>query len=195
MGKIYGKITDKYNQPMQEVMDGIMDKNFELQYQTVTNIDGTFCLELPEGEYPFFMAVRDYGEKYLEYWCNNISVQDSVELNFSIDTLEVYGMHVFEICGAAPVLTVYFRPMSLVKALAQEADIAPVITEDSITFKVNGEECKVLVMNQVKEYTQDGMLTAYLVQITRPINIQERNKLDITLRDVDGNMGMGSLYF
>ena len=66
----------------------------------------------------------------------------------------------FEICGAAPVLTVYFRPMSLVKALAQEADIAPLITEDNITFKVNGEVCKVLVMNQVKEYTQDGMLTA-----------------------------------
>ena len=195
MAKIYGKITDKHNQPMNEVMAGVMDKNFEPQYQTVTNADGTFCLELPEGEYPFFMAVRDYGEKYLEYWCNDIRVEDSVELNFSIDTLEVYGIHVFEVRGAAPALTVYFRPMSLIRALAQETDIAPIITEDTVTFQVNGEECKILVMNQVKEYTQDGMLTAYLVQITRPANMQERNKLDITLRDVDGNIGMGSLYF
>ena len=50
-------------------------------------------------------------------------------------------------------------------------------------------------MNKVKEYTQDGILTAYLVQISRPADMKERNKLDIIVKDVEENMGMGSLFF
>lgn len=195
MGIISGQVTDKNNKPVEGADVGIMNRDFEPVYYAVTDENGKYNLEMPDGAYPFFIAVKDYKEKNLEYWCNDICLQGELELNCQIDTLEVYGINVFVVKGAAPALTVYFRPMSLEKFLNNEKDIAPDITEESLIFLVNGEKCDLLVMNKVKEYTQDGILTAYLVQISRPADIKERNKLDIIVKDVEENMGMGSLFF
>lgn len=38
-------------------------------------------------------------------------------------------------------------------------------------------------------------MTAYLIQISKPRNMAARNKLDIILKDIQGNIGMGSLFF
>lgn len=195
MGMIKGQVTDKNNKPVEGADVGVMNRDFEPVYRTVTDAEGGYTLEIPDGYYPFFMAVKEYGEKNLEYWCNGIELGGQLELNCQIDKLEIYGLHVFEVKGAGPALTVYFRPMSLVKVLNKEPDIAPELTEESLTCFVNGVKCNLLVMNTVKECTSDGLLTAYLIQISRPDNMTEKNKLDILLRDKDGNLGMASLFF
>lgn len=195
MGIIKGQVTDKNNKPVEGADVGVMNRDFEPIYRTSTDAEGSYTLEMPDGYYPFFIAVKDYGEKNLEYWCNNIELNEQLELNCQIDKLEIYGLHVFEVKGAGPALTIYFRPMSLVKVLNKEADISPELTEESFTCFVNGEKCNLLVMNAVKEYTSDGLLTACLIQISRPGNMAEKNKLDIILRDKDGNLGMASLFF
>ena len=195
MGVIYGQVMDKENKPMEGAYVVLEDRDFEPIFQTLTDAEGRYQLEAPDGEYPFLFIVRDYGEKNLEYWCNNILLQEKLEVNCQIDKLEIYGVHVFEIKGAAPALTVYFRPMSLVKVLNAEKDIVPDITEESLTFMVNGEKCDLLLMNRVKEYTSEVPLNAFLVQIARPKKLQGRNKLDIRMVDEQGNLGMASLFF
>ncbi|MCM1188739.1 MAG: carboxypeptidase-like regulatory domain-containing protein [bacterium] len=195
MGVIKGQITDKNGKPVEGADAGVMNRGFEPMYRAVTDAEGRYTLEIPDGCYPFFIAVKGYGEENLEYWCNNIELNGQIEINCQIDKLELYGLHVFEIKGAAPALTVYFRPMSLVKALNGETDIVPEFTEESVTCFVNGEKCDLLVMNMVKEYSPDAILTGCLIQISRPDNMTEKNKLDLILRDKDGNMGMASLFF
>lgn len=93
----------------------IKDNNFETIYFTKSDEHGDYKIDLPAGIYPFVTAVRDYGEKYLEYWCSNLKLIHDAELNICIDTLEVYGLNYFEVAGAYPSITVYFRPMSLPK--------------------------------------------------------------------------------
>lgn len=195
MGIIRGQVRDKENRPIEGVDVSIMNWDFEQIYQTRTDAEGFYALEAPDGHYPFLTAVKDYGEKNLEYWCSQIELEGQLEISCQIDKLELYGLHVFEVKGAAPALTVYFRPMSLVKYLNQETDIAPELTEESLHCYVNGEECEVLVQNAVKEYAPDGLLTAWLIQISRPGNLAERNKLELLLRDRDGNLGMAGLFF
>lgn len=195
MGIISGQVMDKNHQPVEGANVIVMNRDFEPIYYTLTDAEGRYSLEMPNGEYPFFLAVKDYKENFLEYWCNDIHLQGKLELCCQIDKLEIYGINLFEVKGAAPALTIYFRPMSLEKALMNAEDIAPDITEQSLSCLVNGERCDLLMMNQVKEYTQDGPMTAYLIQISKPRNMAARNKLDIILKDIQGNIGMGSLFF
>lgn len=195
MGIIIGQVNDKNGRPVAQADVGVMNQHFEPIAQTKTDEHGQYTLELPDGQYPFFLAVKDYGVNGLEYWCHDIVLEGKLELSCQIDKLEIYGLNLFTVKGAGPALSIYFRPMSLEKFLAGEKDIAPSITEQSLTCLVNGELCDLLVMNRVREYTTDGPLTACLIQITRPGTLLDRNKLDLLLEDEAGNFGMGSLFF
>ncbi len=62
-------------------------------------------------------AVKDYAVHYLEYWCQNISLESPMTLDVSFDQLEIYGLHAFMVKGGGNSLMVYFRPMSLSKFL------------------------------------------------------------------------------
>ncbi|MCF6465097.1 hypothetical protein [Clostridium sp. Cult2] len=110
---------------------------------------------------------------------------------------KIYGLHCFTIKGAYPALTVYFRPMSLIKYKIGEKDIAPVLTSDMIHVSVNGNALKVYLLNKVKEFIGDGNITAYLMQISYPTELLEkdRNFLHIHLIDEGRNIGEASLYF
>ena len=105
-------------------------------------------LDIPKGQYPFLTAVKDYGANYLEYWCQNISLQADMSLNVSFDKLEIYGLHVFSVKGASNSLMVYFRPMSLPKFQQGMQDIAP----DDIVIKatIDNQEMRVINTNMVK---------------------------------------------
>lgn len=67
MGTIYGQVTDKYHQPVAGATVGVMNRDFEMLYQTLTDADGKYRLELPDGAYPFLIAVKDYTVQNLEY--------------------------------------------------------------------------------------------------------------------------------
>ena len=84
----------------------IKDNNFDTIYFTKSDEHGDYKIDLPAGIYPFVTAVRDYGEKYLEYWCSDLKLIHDAELNICIDTLEVYGLNYFKVAGAYPAITV-----------------------------------------------------------------------------------------
>ena len=174
----------------------IKNENFETIYQTLSDESGKFELCVPDGVYPFLIAVRDYGDQYLEYWAQNIPAHQEPELHIQIDTLEVYGLHAFTIKGAANALSIYFRPMSLEKFKDGEADIAPVLTKNDITVTVNGQESKIYVVNPVQEYIGEDhkYLSAYLIQSSIPEGVKEWERIDITICDSEKHIGCATLF-
>ena len=197
MWSITGIISDKNGKAMNKVSVILMDKNFKEITSTMTNKDGEYCLN-PEGNhYPFMVAFKDYKEKYLEFWCHNINLNKDIIINGSIDKLEVYGLHCFRILGAYPSLTVYFRPMSLEKYNKGEDDISPNITNDSIKAFINSENIKILKINKIKEYLGDTCLTAYLIQVSLPEILLNKNEnlLDVQIFDLEGFFGQASIFF
>lgn len=174
----------------------IKNERFETIYRTLSDENGRFELRVPDGSYPFLTAVRDYGGQYLEYWAQNVPAHGELELHIRIDTLEVYGLHAFIVKGAANALSIYFRPMSLEKFKAGEADIAPVLRESDITVAVNGRECRVYVVNLVREYIgEEGRyLSACLIQSSIPEGVQEWERIDITICDPEKHIGCATLF-
>lgn len=194
MTMLKGTTKDKYGRSLSGVSVEVKNDQFQTIYQTFSNPDGCFELQLPDGFYPYLTAVRDYADKYLEYWAHNVPAQGETTLDIVIDTLEVYGIHAFEARGGVRALSVYFRPMSLQKFQAGEQDIAPDLAENGIQAAIDGQQAEVLVVNRVQEYTRDGMLTAYLIQVAIPDDIQKWLRVDVTLRDCEGNLGCATLF-
>lgn len=195
MAIVKGITRGKDNSILDGVSVELKNDQFQTIYKTISDQNGCFELTVPDGVYPYLIAVRDYADKYLEYWANNIPAYEELDLNISIDTLEVYGINAFVVKGGgARALSVYFRPMSLQKFKAKENDIAPVFGIDGICAAVNGHKSEVLVVNQVKEYTEQGFLTAYLIQVLLPDGVNEWERVDITICDNENNIGCATLF-
>ena len=197
MGLVTGIISDKDGKAMNNVSVVLMNENFEEMTSTMTNEEGEYCLNTEANYYPFMTAFKDYKEKYLEFWCQNINLNKDIVINGSIDKLEIYGLHCFRILGAYPSLTVYFRPMSLEKYNKGEVDISPNITNDSIKAFINNEVVKILKVNKIKEYCGEISLTAYLMQVSLPETLLSKNEnlLDIQILDLDGYFGQALIFF
>lgn len=197
MSVITGIISDKNGKTMNDVCVTLMDEHFEQIVSTMTNENGEYCLNVEDKYYPFMIAVKDYKENYLEFWCQNINLTKDIVINASIDKLEIYGLHCFRVLGAYPSLTVYFRPMSLEKYNKQEVDISPNIINDSIKVFINNEDVKILNVNRVEEYCGDACMTAYLMQVSLPEKLLHENKnlLDIQILDLDRLFGQASIFF
>ena len=172
----------------------LKNDQFQTIYETVSNQNGNFELKVPDGVYPYLIAVRDYADKYLEYWAHNVPAYGELNLDIQIDTLEVHGINAFVVKGGARAVSVYFRPMSLEKFKAKETDIAPDFENDGICATVNGKQAEVFVVNRVQEYIGQGFLTAYLIQISIPDDVQEWGRVDITIRDLEGSIGCATLF-
>lgn len=190
--RIYGSVKDKNGQPIAGAGVEVKDESFQTIYQCESDARGDYSLELPEGRYPFLMAVKDYGTQNLEYWCQNIHLTRDLQLDLCFDSLEIYGLHVFRVKGAYPALSVYFRPMSLGRYKKGEADICPKIKQIQVT--VDGAPVPVLKQNQVLEYIGEGDLTAYLIQVALPGQTVAWNRLDIEIWDEEDAYGMASIF-
>ncbi len=198
MKEIYGRVCDKNKKPLERAMVALLDDKFEIAFSTETDENGKFDLSAEPDIYPFFIAVKEYKENYLEYWCQNINLHKDLELNPKIGKLEIYGLHCFPIKGAGKSLMVYFRPMSLAKFQANEKDLAPDISKESLTISVNGDFCEILSMTQVEEKVAgcSEAMTSYLVQISAEgISKKEKNKLEITITDGNGDYGEAAFFF
>lgn len=165
-------------------------------YETVSDEAGRFSLSVPDGRYPFLTAVREYGDRYLEYWAQNIPAQRDLTLPVRIDTIEVYGLHAFHVKGAANALTVYFRPMSLQRFQEGEPDLAPELDKCDITVLVDGQQSEILSLNRVQEYAgeETGLLTAYLLQASVPQSADDWERVDVSVRDENGGFGCATLF-
>ena len=190
--KIEGYVTDKNKSPIANALIEVKGENFVTLFSTESKEDGYYVLDIPTGQYPFLTAVRDYGVSYLEYWCQNISLQANMYLDVSFDKLEIYGLHVFSVKGAGNSLMVYFRPMSLPKFQQGMQDIAP----DDIVIKasIDNQEMRVIGTNLVKEFAGGRELSAYLIQIETGESDISWHKLDLQITDVNNHYGAATIY-
>ena len=190
--KIEGYVTDKAKTPIANALIEIKAEDFVTLFSTESKNDGYYVLDIPTGKYPFLTAVKDYGVNYLEYWCQNISLQADMSLNATFDKLEVYGLHVFPVKGAGNSLMVYFRPMSLPKFQQGMQDIAP----DEIVIKatIDNQEMRVINTNMVKEFAGGRELTAYLVQVETSDGNIPWHKFDLEITDADNHYGAATIY-
>lgn len=195
MATIKGVTRDKNGAVMPGVDIELKNEAFQTVYHTESDELGRFTLTVPDGVYPFLTAVRDYAEKYLEYWAHNVPAYGETELDISIDTLEIYGINAFEIKGPCKTLSIYFRPMSLEKFLAREQDIAPEFDTDGICVKLDGAQTEVLAVNRVREYIgEDSFCTGCLIQAALPQNGEQWERAELTLRDREDNLGSAVLF-
>lgn len=196
MGTITGKITNKFREPIENALVGLKDKDFQDICVTYTNAEGNYRLDVENRVYPYLYAVKDYGIENLEFWCQDINLQNDIEINASIDKLELYGLKVFKVDGGYPALMVYFRPMSLVKYLNKESDISPNV--DTIKVKINNENCEIYIVNEVEEFGGNGSsMRASLVHVSlNKEKLKESdNYLEVEIVDCDGNLGQAVTYF
>ena len=162
---ISGKLTNYKNEPLPDGIVRLKGKKFEDLYEVKTDSNGKFLLKAPMGQYLGLYAVKDYGEKYLEFWYWDLFLNRNVTKNIKIDTLEVYGLKAWKTFNG---LMVYFRPMSLLKykklgakgpndPIAKNKSIFPSLESSSIKVSVNNLPVKILRLQKVFEVTsKDG---------------------------------------
>lgn len=187
-----GYITDKNKSPVANAHIEVKGEDFITLFSAESNESGYYKLDMPAGKYPFLTAVKDYGVNYLEYWCQNITLQNDMSLDVSFDKLEIYGLHVFEVKGAGNSLMAYFRPMSLPKFRQGVQDIAP----EDITIKVviDNREMPVITINSVKEFAGDREMSAFLIQVETAESNMLWHKFDLQIVDKDSNYGAATIF-
>ena len=225
--RLYGKVTDFNNNPVDSAsvwlknkINGLALKDkrklFDNAYETLTDKNGNFSIEVEKGTYYCLYAIKesDYGKTKLEYWAWNLPIYDDLEINPQYDRLEVYGMNGFEPqTGPFETYQIFFRPMSLTKALklpkkitSEMIDIAPkVIKEEDLKVQINGVDAKIVSLNRVKEYSRKKYMYGYFLQILKPKNgqiniptsqmVKGYDKISITLHSTETNEKGKGEYF
>ena len=143
--KLFGYARSKDSQPISGAVVEIKDADFQTLYWTESDEQGFYQIDAANAVYPFVAAVKDYGVRYLEYWCQNLDLNQDQRLDVRFDTLEVYGLHAFFVKGGLNALMGYFRPMSLDKFQKGERDIAPEV--DHIQVTLDGKLCRTHMSN------------------------------------------------
>ena len=187
-----GYVTDKDKKPISNAIIEVKNQSFVTLFSTESNKNGYYKLDIPAGHYPFLAAVKDYAVNNLEYWCQNISLQNNMILDVSFGKLEIYGLHVFSVKGAGNSLMAYFRPMSLHKFQQGTQDIAP----EDITIKVfiDDQEMPVITTNSVKEFAGGREMSAYLIQVKTTEGYLQWKKFDLQIVDKDNHYGAASIF-
>lgn len=200
---ISGRATDFKGQPLDSVTIRLKDKSFNNIYETLTDKNGNYSLNVKKGDYYCLYAIKlpEYRVNRLEYWTWNVPVYKDLTINPQYDRLEIYGINVFE-----PQVTphetymIYFRPMSLAKTLQvlskqkvdsknfqtinqaekllDNSDKVVNISPDSIsarelTIEVNGLKAEILSINKITEYAREFLMYGYVVQIKKPENTKD----------------------
>ncbi len=224
---LYGKVTDIHNTPVDSAsvwlknkIDTISVENkgllFDNAYETYTDSEGKFSIEVEKGTYYCLYAIKesDYGKSKLEYWAWNLPIYDDLEINPQYDRMEIYGINAFEPqTGPFETYQIYFRPMSLTKALklpkvieSDTIDIAPKnITKEELTVQLNGVNAKIVAIDKISEYAREKYMFGYLVQIVKPKFDGEKtspseliegyDKITIILNSLETNeMGKGEYF-
>lgn len=209
--RIHGTVTDFEENPIEGASVELKKADFKTAYECLSDSDGRYSLSVEEGLYIALCAIveEDYRITKLEYWAWNIPANGDLEINPRYDSLEIYAMNGWMPQGAPPSLQIYFRPMSLKRALAQgdlEAlkkmeliDIAPDLSPENIQVRVGDERVSVLEVNKVREVWPNGQaIFAYLIQTPLPGRKPESNvwRITLTAKDPDtGEMGENLLFW
>jgi hypothetical protein len=113
-----GRVTDFNGNPIDSVSVRLKNKQFKNVYETLSDINGRFSLQVEKGNYYCLYAIKlsDYGRTKLEYWTWNVPIFEDIEINPQYNNMEIYGINVIEPqVGPYETYMIYFRPMSLGK--------------------------------------------------------------------------------
>lgn len=190
---ISGVVTDFNSHPVDSSVVQLMDRGFNPIYQTYTDKNGAYSLEVKKGTYAamFAMRLKEYPrmnavpepDMRLEFWGWNIIADRDLKINPRYDKLELYGTTVYAVIGSYNGVFLYFRPMSVSKSLSYSKEIyldkakAEKIADLSVKLehlKVNvyadDELLKINSIQPVQEFAGEGNrpMTAYLIQLDAP---------------------------
>lgn len=169
--EINGKVTDFDESPIDGALVMIKGEDFgHFVDTTYSDSTGQYSLLVKKGKYSGLAAVRmeDYGKTRLEFWAYEIPAYKDLNINIRYHRLEVYGVNIFQIQGAYPGYSIYFRPMSLTRYATADKeseilDIAPPADQVDIEVMINGESAKINSIQKVEEYTGKQKMYAYLI--------------------------------
>lgn len=208
---IQGTVKDYSKEPIDSANVLLFNPDFQPIYQTVTNSDGHYSLDVPKGNY-YGMAVvnmNHYGKSKLEYWAWNIPAHENLQIDPRYHKMEVYALNAFRPQGAHPSYIIYFRPMSLTKSQnrstnqkeEQISNIAPELKKSEMNIIINGEKVSILSIQKVKEYNEDKeekpvYMYSYLVQTTLPSKIRDDYQIFKVILDDNETGDKGeAMYF
>ena len=152
--------------------------------------DGSFDALVPARVYAT-VNVNGAGYSYdsLERWAWDYDLTRDREDTFTLDRMELYSIHAFEIRGGPPTLFICFRPTALSRVLQFDKDgdgvlndeerkgmgqalrrsptaIGPELKASDVKVWVDGKAYSVIQLNQIPEWDGDGMWQVqYVVQI------------------------------
>ncbi len=219
--RIYGRVTDFNNQPLDSVSVLLKNKKFEDLYNTLSDKDGNYELKVLKGSYNCLYAIKisDYGKTKLEYWAWSIPAETDLEINPQYERMEIYGVNAFEPqVGPWETYMIYFRPMSLTKALAFQGNedkkkkesnamaqhdtinIAPkAIRKEELEVRINGINGEVVNIIRIPEYARGGYMYGYIVQVKKPKEVPENmgkyDQITLVLKSNEtGECGKGECF-
>lgn len=221
MVTVSGRVTDFDGNPIDSVTVGWLNPAFSGQYYATTDADGRYCARIPKGryayagginmaEYPNAGSMLSEADQRLEYWAWNFIADRDTVFDFRYHRLEVYGVNAFQIQGATPGYTIYFRPMSLTRSQQTErkfpgwekdADfrgnvaLAPPIDSTRIEVTINGEPVAIKMAQEVKEYFGEGVWSnAYMLFVDPPKAKSNIRNFKIVMEDL-GNGDKGEATY
>ena len=98
MVRIYGRVTDFFNNPVDSALVLIKNKNFENLYEGISDKNGYFSIYVPKNIYYCIYVIKpeEYGKSKLEYWAWNVPAYEDLNINPKYDRMEIYGINAFE---------------------------------------------------------------------------------------------------
>ena len=211
MIRIHGTVADFNGNPISGASVELKKNAFKGAHGCLSDDQGRYELSAEEGRYVALAAIvpKDYRRTRLEYWAWNVPAHRDLEINPRYDALEIYAMNAWIPQGALPSLQIYFRPMSLKRALDQGGleelrkmrvvDIAPDLTPEDIQVRIGEAPVPALEVNKVREAGPGGQaIFAYLIQTPLPEKRPAHDIWRITLTAKDpetGEMGENLLFW
>ncbi|MFA8436352.1 MAG: carboxypeptidase-like regulatory domain-containing protein [Marinifilaceae bacterium] len=182
---ISGVVRDFQGNPVDSCLVELFHANFKTAYQTHTDKEGRYSLQVSKGnylalgalkmsEYPLAGSTLPKDKQRLEFWAWNLIAKENLTINIQYHRLEVYGVNIFRVQGANPGYTIYCRPMSLSRGFSNpelsldQIDLCPDPKELEVKVEVNGIPVNVNMKQKVKEYVSSGICNAYLLHVDLP---------------------------
>lgn len=208
MVKLFGKITDFNQMPLNDAEINLMDKDWNVLYETRSNENGEYQLVVEKNIYFALYGCKDYKINYLEFWGWNIHAFNDLEINMKTDGLEIYSINAFKVQyklnGIDETMHLYFRPMSLKRyndlgECDYIIDITPKLELSDVRVEVNNTKSNILSLDMVKEYGgENKYIYSYLAQVSidRSIVKDQLYEIKIYIKDSQTNeFGMGVLHY
>ena len=177
---LYGTVIHPNGTPYAHASVEVKAEDFTTLYSAATDENGHYAIDLPDGRYPFVIAVKDYAQQCLEYWAHNVPVSGSTQLDMRFDSLEVYGLNAFHVKGGYPSLHLYFRPMSLSKFRA--GDELEIVGPDLRPFTVTAGTMADLDGNPLEEPRTPQMQFTMQLPKQVPAHSMIRRSVDLSAK-------------